>query len=100
VRRVSAAQSRDAVAAFNPTERRQGKTIIRVRPWIIVAFWIAAIVATLLRLCNLADLSRHERRRKNHRGTRGSFWPRLQANPARIQAEDPAMSERSWRAHL
>jgi NADPH:quinone reductase-like Zn-dependent oxidoreductase len=22
----------DAVAAFNPTERRQGKTIIRVRP--------------------------------------------------------------------
>jgi hypothetical protein len=33
-------------------------------------------------------------------GTRGSFWPRLQANPARIQAEDPAMSNRSWRAHL
>jgi len=33
-------------------------------------------------------------------GTRGSFWPRLQANPARIQAEDPAMYNRSWRAHL
>jgi hypothetical protein len=31
---------------------------------------------------------------------RGSFWPRLQANPARIQPEDPAMSKRSWRAHL
>jgi hypothetical protein len=25
-------QSRDAVAAFNPTERRRGQTIIRVRP--------------------------------------------------------------------
>src|SRR6516162_3660544 len=35
--------------------------------WIIVAFWIAAIVATALRSCNLADLARHERRRKNHR---------------------------------
>jgi hypothetical protein len=33
-------------------------------------------------------------------GTTGSFWPRLQANPARIQAEDPAMSNRSLRAHL
>jgi len=27
--------------------------------WIIVAFWIVAIVSTVFRLCNLAGLARH-----------------------------------------
>src|SRR5262249_7307577 len=48
--------------------RTWGGRAVAPSPWIVVAFWIAAVVATVLRLCNLADLSRYERRRKNHRG--------------------------------
>ena len=63
-------------------------------------FWIVAIVSTVVAFAIWLISRVMNVDAKITDGTTGSFWPRLQANPARIQAEDPAMSNRSLRAHL
>src|SRR4051812_32161384 len=51
----------------SPVRTREGERLSRFS-WIIVAFWIVAIVSTVFRPSNLASLARYWRRQRNHCG--------------------------------